>query len=289
MRNFIAKNLSPTRKRKIKASINKIKKKYVDTFLSYSPLDLEKKLQELGVMQGDTLMVHSSWSTFNGFQGLVQDAIKVLKKTVSTDGTLLMLSMPYGNATYEYFEELKCFNVRRTPSRMGMMSEVFRRQKDVLRSLHPAHPVLALGKEAAWFTLGHEKCLYSCGEGSPFAKLADCNGKVLFFDVAFNTLTFFHYIEHLLREKLPVPLYSGKKYNLKVIDYEGQEIHVKAHTFSKEAVAARRPQLLEKEMLKKRCFFWDKIGNTPVGIINVNDAIESAKNMISKGKFFHEV
>ena len=286
MRDFIAKKLSPARKRKIKASINKIKKKYVDAFLSYSRSDLEKKLQELGIKQGDTIMVHSSWSPLNGFQGLVQDAIKILKKAVGPEGNLLMVSMAYGNATYEYFEELKCFNVLRTPSRMGMMSEVFRRQKDVLRSLHPAHPVLARGKEAAWFTLDHEKCLYSCGEGSPFAKLADCSGKVLFFDVAFNTMTFFHYIEHVLREKLPFPLYNDKEYNLKVINYEGHEIHVKAHAFSNETVAGRNPLLLEKEMLKRKYFAWNKIGNTSIGVINVTDAIECAKAMILEGKIF---
>ncbi|MBC2714573.1 MAG: AAC(3) family N-acetyltransferase [Desulfobacteraceae bacterium] len=289
MRNFIAKKLSPTRKRKIKAFFNKIKKKYVDTFLSYSPADLQKKLQGLEIKQDDTIMVHSGWSPFNGFQGTAQDAIKIFKEAIGPEGTLLMVSMSYRNAAYEYFEKLKCFNVRRTSGRMGLMSEIFRRQKDVLRSLHPAHPVLAWGKEATWFTLGHENCGFSCGEGSPFEKLSKHNGKVLFFDVEFNTMTFFHYIEHVIREKLPFPLYGEKEYDLKIIDYEGQEIHVKAHAFSKEAVAGRRPMLLEKEVLKRQCFSWKKIGNTSIGVINAADALECAKNMISKGNFLHEV
>jgi len=289
MRNFIAKKLSPTRKRKIKADINKIKKKYVDTFLSYSPSELKKKLQELGIKQGDTIMVHSGCSLFNGFQGNAQDAIKIFKEAVGSEGNLLMVSMPYMNATYEYLETLKCFNVRRTSGRMGMMSEIFRRQKNVLRSLHPAHPVLAWGKDAEWFTLGHESCVFSCGEGSPFEKLAKLNAKILFFDVKFNTMTFFHYIEHILREKLPVPLYGEKEYVLNVIDYEGQEIQVKAHAFSKAAAVGRRPLLLEKEVLSKKLFSWNRIGNTSIGIINVNEALKCAKEMMSKGKFFHEV
>ena len=289
MRSFIAKKLSFTRKRKIKSFINKIKKKYVDTFLSYSPVDLQKKLQDLGIKQGDAIMVHSGWSFLNGFQGTVQDAIKVFKETVGPEGTLLMVSMPYRNAAYEYLEQLKCFNVSRTSGRMGMMSEIFRRQKDVLRSLHPAHPVLVWGKDASWFVRRHANCLFSCGEGSPFEKLAKHNGKVIFFDVEFNTMTFFHYIEHVVREKLPFPLYGEKEYDLKVLDYEGQEIHVKAHAFSKDAVAGRRPMLLEKEVLKRQCFAWDKIGNTSIGVMNVTDALECGKDMVCRGDFFHKM
>lgn len=289
MLNFIIKELSPARKRKIKAFINRIKKKYVDTFSSYSPPDLKKKLKELGIKQGDTIMVHSGWSALNGFQGSAQEAIKIFKEAVGSEGTLLMVSMPYRNATYEYLEKLKCFNVRRTSGRMGLISEIFRRQKNVIRSLHPAHPVLSWGKEASLFTLKHEKCLYSCGEGSPFEKLANRNGKILFFDVAFNTLTFFHHIEHIIREHLPFPVYGEKEYNLRVLDYDNQEIQVKALAFSKEIVERRRPLFLEKEMLKKQYFSWNRIGNTKIGVINASDALKCAKKMISKGNFFYEV
>lgn len=289
MRSFIAKKLSSTRKRKIKAFISKIKKKYVDTFLSYSPADLQKKIQELGIQQGDTIMVHSGWVPLNGFQGTAQDAIKIFKEAVGPDGTLLMVSMPYRNAVYEYFEKSKCFNVRRTSGRMGIIAEIFRRQKGVFRSLHPAHPVLAWGKDASWFVRGHENCVFSCGEGSPFEKLAKRNGKVIFFDVEFNTMTFFHYIENVVREQLPFPLYTEKEYDLKVLDYEGQDIHVKAHAFSKAAVAGRRPLLLEKEVLKRQCFSWDKIGNTSIGVINVTDALACGKDMVRRGDFFHKI
>lgn len=289
MRSFITQKLSSTRKRKIKSFINKHKKKYIDFFLSYSPEDLQKKLAVLGIEQGDTVIVHSGWSPFNGFQGTVQDAIRVFKEAVGPDGNLLMVSMPYRNAAYEYFEKLKCFNVNRTTSRMGMMSEVFRRQKDVLRSLHPAHPVLAWGKDAEWFIREHENCIFSCGEGSPFEKLALKNGKVVFFDVEFNNMTFIHYIEHVIREELPFPLYGEKEYDLKVLDYEGRDICVKTHVFSKEAVDRRRPFLLEEAVLRANYFFWDKIGNTTIGVINITDALTCGKSMISEGRFFHEV
>lgn len=289
MRSFITKKLSSTRKREIKAFINKIKQRSVDLFLSYSPADLQDKLQELGIKKGDTVMVHSGWSPQNGFQGTIQDAIKVFKKAVGPEGTLLMVSMPYRGALYEYLENLKCFNVRRTSGRMGMMSEIFRRQKDVLRSLHPAHPVLAWGNNAAWFVREHENCLYSCGEGSPFEKMVTRRAKVVFFDVKFTTFTFFHHIEHVIQKELPFALYGEKEYNVKVIDYNGQEKYVKAKIFSEHAVTKRRPLYLERELLRKNQICWDKIGNTFIGIVNVYDALECAKDMIGEGNLFYEL
>ena len=50
--------------------------------MSYSSEDLKKKLEEMGVKQGDTIMVHSGWSTLNGFQGTMQDVIKVFKEAI---------------------------------------------------------------------------------------------------------------------------------------------------------------------------------------------------------------
>ena len=82
---------------------------------------------------------------------------------------------------------------------MGLLSELFRRRTGVVRSLNPAHPVLAFGKDAAWLTAGHEDCAYSCGRDTPFDKFRSLRGKVLFFDVPFNTFTFIHFLEDRVR------------------------------------------------------------------------------------------
>ena len=102
-------------------------------------------------------------------------------------------------------------------------------------------------------------------------------------------MTFIHYIEHMIRESLSFPLYSKKKYELRVVDYEGREIMVQAYAFSRQAVKKRQPMLLEQEVIRKKCFFWDKIGNTSIGVINVYDALESARQMVLEGRFFHEI
>ena len=289
MRDFISRNISVTRKRKIKTVLNKIRKRTVDAFLSYSPVELEHMLVARGIKKGDTILAHIGWSPFNGFKGSAQDAISVFKNLVGSGGNLLMVSMPYTHSTYEYLNDFKGFDVRRTRGHMGVLPEIFRRQKGVLRSLHPAHPFLVWGRDAAWFVKDHENCIFPCGSGSPAEKLLTKRAKVIFFDVPFNTMTFIHYIEHVVREDLPFALYDPKEFVLPVIDYDGNTIEVRARAFSREAVTRRRPLLLEAEMRDHNCCPRHGIGNTSLGIINVTDALGCARNMISRGAFFHAV
>lgn len=281
--------LSPARKRRLKSIYYKFKRRLIDLVYAYSYADLLKTLRSLGLHSGDILMVHSSFGPFNGFQGTPHDVIKALKEVLGPDeGTLLMVSLPYTGSAREYLKKIKWFDVNRTISRMGLISEIFRRQKDVVRSLHPTHPVLACGPLAAWFIEGHEQCIYPCGPGSPFEKLAQKNGKVLFFDVPFNTITFIHYLEHCIQDRLPFPLYGQEIFSVKVVDAEGTEKEVRTRAFSNEAVQKRRPGILEKELLATRRIKKQRIGRTSLGLVEVQDVISCVNEMTGKGLLFYE-
>ena len=91
---------------------------------------------------------------------------------------------------------------------MGVITEVFRHTPGVVRSINPAHPILAWGPAASWLIADHENTLYSCGKGSPFEKLVHIQAKALFFDVSLRSMTFFHYLEDLFQDTLPVKLYE---------------------------------------------------------------------------------
>jgi len=288
MLDFIKKYISPAQKRKIKSKINSFKRAYVTKYMSYSIDEFQKKLQSMGIKKGDTVMVHSGWSPLNGSQGSIQDIIKTFKIVIGDEGNLLMVSMPYSGAASEYLENLKCFNVKKALSRMGMMSEIFRRQDGVFRSLHPAHPILAWGKDAKWFVQGHEECLCSCGEGSPLEKMLTKGGKVIFFDVDFTTFTFIHYIEHVFQKKLPYPLYEDRIFNIEVIKSNGDSINVKSKVFSKNAIRSRRPLTLKNELKDRKLLKIMKIGNTKIGVVDVNNALKCTREMMDEGKVFFE-
>lgn len=285
----LKKYISPDQKKKLKPIYYKTKKRIIDIAFSYSYAELLKALRDLGISPGDALMVHSSANYFSGFKGTPHEIIKALKEVIGPDqGTLLMVSLPYTGSTFEYLQKTKTFNVKRTAGKMGLIPEIFRRQKDVVRSLHPTHPVLAYGPLANWFIQGHENCLYPCGPESPFEKLFQKDGKVLFFDVPFNTFTFIHYIEHIIKENLPFLLYDKEIFEVKVIDTKGDEIPVKAMAFSPEAVQKRRPDILENELLAGKKLIKRRIGMTDLSLVNVKDAVFCANKMAENETLFYD-
>ena len=91
---------------------------------------------------------------------------------------------------------------------MGVITEIFRQKPGVVRSVNPAHPILAWGPAAPWLIADHEHTMYSCGKGSPFEKLVHVQAKALLFDVSLRSMTFFHYVEDLFQDTVPVNLYE---------------------------------------------------------------------------------
>ena len=166
------------------------------TLWAYGPDKLIRQLRQIGVTEGSTLVVHSSWLPHNGFRGKPADLVKALKAAVGESGLLVMTSLPYQNmSSAQWLASGKPMNVRRSPSMMGLVSEVFRRSEGVRRSLSATHPLLAWGRDAERFVEGHENTDRPFGAGSPFARILERDAIVLGFDAPFSTFTFHMYVE----------------------------------------------------------------------------------------------
>src|SRR6266571_4450992 len=158
----------------------RIKAQILRHFFSYDAARLVARLRMLGVVSGDALMVHASWLPMNGFLGRPADMIAALQTAVGQAGLLVMPSLTYQNqSSREFLLSGRPMDVRRSASKMGLLSETFRRSTDVVRSLSPTHPLLAWGRESAAFLADHERALVPFGQGSPFAKLLERRGKIL--------------------------------------------------------------------------------------------------------------
>lgn len=261
----------------------------VRTFMSYGPERLRDGLGRMGVQPGDSVMLHSAFGPEYGFRGTIDDLTRVFLDAVGPAGNLLMVSLPYRSSSLEYLSHLKSFDVRKTPSMMGLVSEYFRRRAGVLRSLHPTHPVLAFGPDAETIVAGHEDCLYPCGPGTPFEKLADLDGKVIFFNVPFATFTFFHYLEHLVSPQMPFPLYTEHPFEVPVVDRCGERRTVATYVFSLDAIRRRRFEVLERELRRRGLIRRARVGNSRIEMIRVRDAIDCTRDMLARGQYFYDV
>ncbi len=276
-------------KARLRAGERGARRLVVGAFLSYGPERLAGALRRLGVRPGDNLMLHSAFGGEHGFRGTIDALTQVFIEAVSPGGNLLMVSLPYRSSSLAYLSRLKCFDVRKTPSMMGLVSEYFRRRAGVLRSLHPTHPVLALGPGAGALVAGHEDCLYPCGPGTPFEKFAELDGKVVFFNVPFATFTFFHYLEHLVSAEMPFALYTEHPFEVPVVDRHGQPRTVTTYVFAPEAIRRRRFERLERELRRRGLIRRTRIGASRIELIRVRDAIDCARDMLARGRPFYEL
>jgi len=125
-------------------------------------------LDRVGIKNGDVLFVHSSWENLNSGLITAPDLIKTLINQVGEAGTLAMPAIPN---TPQINGAI--FNVKRTPSAAGMLTEVFRRYPNVKRSINLNHSVCALGEKAEYLTKDHHLSETSWDTNSPYYRLGE--------------------------------------------------------------------------------------------------------------------
>lgn len=251
---------------------------------AYSRPALEDKLRALGIRSGDSVLVHSGFHRASGFTGTPSDVVESLLSVIGSDGNLLMLSIPYRGSSRKYTESDPLFDVARTPSSVGLISEVFRRRSDVHRSLNPLHPVLACGPLAEWLVADHEKCAHSCGKGSPFERFLNLDGRFLFFDAKFSSLTFMHYVEDHFAERAPVDLYHQTPAMVRVKDHSGRELKVRQFFFSEASRQRRDFSPVERKLRSDGTLRSARIGNTQLLSVSAQEVMNCAGSLIEQGQ-----
>ncbi len=261
----------------------------VRLFRSYGADELLRAIRSLGITAGDAVMLHSAFEPHHGFRGSADALIEVFLDAVGPTGHLLMPSMPYRSSSLAYLKSGRRFDVRRTVSMMGMVSEMFRRRAGVLRSVHPTHPILVVGPQAERFVAAHPQCRYPCGPGSPFDELALAQGKVLFFNAGFATITFFHWLEHMVRDQLPFALYTDEPFDVAVIDADGNERTVTTYVYAQDAIDRRRFEIFEQAMRDRDAIRACRVGNSQLLAVDLKDAIACTQDMLRSGRIFYEM
>ena len=150
-------------------------------------------LEAFAVPHDGVLMVHSA---FKGFARDGYDAratLAVLADYMEA-GTLLLptMSWRYVNPDRPVFDELE------TPSNVGVLAEIFRREYATRRSLHPTHSVAGRGARVDELLNGHHLDEPPCSANSPFGRLAASGGHVVMMDVGMDCCTLIHCGEELV-------------------------------------------------------------------------------------------
>ncbi len=159
---------------------------------------LRDDLVRLGVRAGDLLMVHGSVRSVGGIVGGVSVLVQSLFDAIGGEGTLTAY------VDFEpFFEEddeasgIPVFDKRIAHAARdhGVLHETLRNWPGALRSDHPDAGVVAIGRLAQWITAEHP-FQYGYGEGSPFERFVEAQGRVLLIGAPLDTITLLHYAEH---------------------------------------------------------------------------------------------
>lgn len=160
---------------------------------------LADDLRRLGLERGDTVLVHSAMSQVGWVPGGASGLVEVFRAVLGPEGTLAAPTFPFTGSLLAHLRSEPVFDVERTPSRMGALSEAVRTHPGAVRSRGPTHPVAAMGPAAQFLTEAHRHSAGPCDEHSPFFRLPSVQGKVLLLGVDFRSCTLLHAAEELAR------------------------------------------------------------------------------------------
>jgi aminoglycoside 3-N-acetyltransferase len=155
------------------------------------------------------LMVHSSVNNLQPmYKGNAMELLKALMDYCGPNRTLVMPAFNFGESGTGARDTLTRnprFDLRRTPSQMGLLTELFRRSRGVLQSRHPVYRIAALGPHAAELTRGHEHAPSGMGKSTPFDYMAQHRAQIVGIGKTFQVMTQTHHVESLLDETWPAP------------------------------------------------------------------------------------
>jgi aminoglycoside 3-N-acetyltransferase len=172
--------------------------------------DLARDLGALGLRAGDTVMVHAGMRRVGRLLNGPDALVGALLDTVGPQGTLLAytdwdaayddLLDAEGRVPAAWRDHVPPFDpaASRAIRDNGILAEFVRTTPGARRSGNPGASVAALGAMAEWITRDHPLD-DGYGEGSPFARLVEVQGRVLMVGAPLDTMTLLHHAEHLAR------------------------------------------------------------------------------------------
>jgi aminoglycoside 3-N-acetyltransferase len=187
---------------------------------------LSNQLLALGVRRSGVLLVHSSLRSLGKLAGGAEEVVASLLDALGPDGTLLFPALSYASVTPAWPH----FDVRATPACVGALPEYFRTRKGTLRSLHPTHSVAGVGRLAEHLTRDHDLDTTPAGPHSPFARLPQVGGQILFLGCGLHPNTSMHAVE----EQVEPPYLYGEfvDYHIRLADGSERRMRVRTHNFS---------------------------------------------------------
>lgn len=166
--------------------------------------DIKKSAVDLGIKNGDTVIVHSSYKSFGGVEGGADAVVGGLSDALGEDGTLVFPTLCQKD--WEHVYENWHLDA---PSDVGYLTNYFRKLPGAKRSNQATHSVAAMGKNADYLTKTHGESGLRYGifgdtpfaADSPWQKMYEMDAKMVFIGVSLTKCTMRHLTEYIFVEE----------------------------------------------------------------------------------------
>lgn len=271
-----------------KATLKRFRGRVDRLLFSFTPADLSAALGALGVSAGDVILVHCSYDAFRAFRGRPSDVIDVLQAIVGREGVVLMPTMPFSGTAVDWVRANPIVDLRRTPSRMGLVSEVFRRSPGVVRSIHPTHPVVAWGDRAETLVADHYRAVTPCGVGTPYHRLLEFDGRIVMLGADVTSLTFFHTAEALLGESWPCSPFTQEVFRLTTLARDGTAYTTETRLFDPRLSRRRNLHKLMPDLVTRGAWRQSRVGRLTVATVRARDVLDVVSSLASRGTYAYD-
>ena len=275
-------------KTRIKKHLKEARRRFYGVFRSFSAADLRQTLVGLGVARGDAVLVHSSFDAFEGFQGKPTDVLTELQQLVGRSGLLLMPTMTFSGTAVDYARANPVVDLARVPSRMGLLTEMFRRSPGVVRSVHPTHPVAIWGDDANLVAKDHYLAVTPCGAGSPFDALRKRQGKIVLLGTDIGVLTYYHLLEELLEPELPLGAFTEEVFSLRCKLRDGTEVKSQGRLFEPAVSRRRNLHKMVPGLQKSGAWHEARVGGLKVVVLAATDVEREVRSMCVRGVYCYD-
>ncbi len=144
----------------------------------YNIKEIYKALKKIGISRNDSIYICPEIYKLGRLveakdkKDYVDIFFKAILDIIGPKGTMVI-----NTYTFQTLRKNEIFNYEKTISTSGTFSEYIRKRKKSLRSIHPVFSVSAIGANKKKICFNNSLSNY--GEGSPYQRFLDLNGKVL--------------------------------------------------------------------------------------------------------------
>ena len=147
-------------------------------------------LTKSGIPRDATVLIHSSMKSVGEVNGGADTVLDALSEYFEP-GLLVLPSHTWETIN----QDGDVFDPEVSASCVGILTDLFWRRPETVRSWHPTHSVAALGAEAREFVAGEETTRSPCPRGGVYGRLLDRGAYILFLGVPMSRNTFVHGVE----------------------------------------------------------------------------------------------